>query len=818
MRRCSTPTAVVILTGALAVAAGSAEAQSPPQAASPCPPAGTCLEPPALTLVKPPLLVVDGSGNASAVLTLKSNVDKKTLALDVSDFSMERATGGEYLLGTRRSLTGATERDRQVLDGKQPLAKEQAINVKLDVANFWNLGEGKASVWDGKTRIAEISAVRAQAPFNVQIASATPDNPELHLITRWDSQAGHFVNRGAIALKNTDPVTYRVTWRLRCDNGCAESSGTAPIELPPNSVRTIDLAAPVSWWTLFTAWLGTGSLKDDVTPGALELNLVHSGATLTQALPSKWLTLAMRTSFWRSPWQQAWNLSFLCLLLFIGGTFSLLAHHAIPNTTRALGLRRRLKIAEHRLEQLGGRLDSRWRVLLQSRCDEIDGELDNALWIFPDFATTLDRLTATTTAVEQWTEVVADVVLVLDRANTAVRDRIPPTLLIWTERCCAKALAPLEHGTVSPEQLQETKALVRQAQQWLDSRDAPNPDLEKVIMARETRLKPRVPQLIAASGSTFGGLLKAFDDLAGSPLSPTDYADRDALSLRVELLNEYVELLARATGTPAPPPPAAQPVSQQPAAQPVAQPASEDDALSRLKKGGEILFPYVTAETYESLRQARIFVEQMRQDIYATALQGELGPPPRLAIVVQSGRVQAGVPVYFTLRFHRSILNQAAATQEWEYTWDFGDQQRTEEGWSVRHTFKESKAKPGYTVKVVMRDLNGKPVDRGSVELDLPVEASTSPASSHRLPVDPSARLPWRERSRLGRALALSLGPPENRLELGRLLFALAIAVFALLTTARQQIQTLSLIEAAGAAVALGFGADTIKNLLTQKT
>jgi hypothetical protein len=63
----------------------------------------------------------------------------------------------------------------------------------------------------------------------------------------------------------------------------------------------------------------------------------------------------------------------------------------------------------------------------------------------------------------------------------------------------------------------------------------------------------------------------------------------------------------------------------------------------------------------------------------------------------------------------------------------------------------------------------------------------------------------------------LGLSSAENRLEFGRLLFALAITVFALLATARQQIQSMTFLEASGAAIALGFGADTVKNLLTQK-
>jgi hypothetical protein len=160
------------------------------------------------------------------------------------------------------------------------------------------------------------------------------------------------------------------------------------------------------------------------------------------------------------------------------------------------------------------------------------------------------------------------------------------------------------------------------------------------------------------------------------------------------------------------------------------------------------------------------------------------------------------MPVRFTLRFERSILNQAAATQEWKYAWDFGDGLPREEGWSVHHTFLNPHA--GYPVKVYLRNLDGESIPPGSVDLAVPVAASSWAVSS--------------STGRLGKiARALGLSSAENRLEFGRLLFALAITVFALLATARQQIQSMTFLEASGAAIALGFGADTVKNLLTQK-
>jgi hypothetical protein len=59
---------------------------------------------------------------------------------------------------------------------------------------------------------------------------------------------------------------------------------------------------------------------------------------------------------------------------------------------------------------------------------------------------------------------------------------------------------------------------------------------------------------------------------------------------------------------------------------------------------------------------------------------------------------------------------------------------------------------------------------------------------------------------------------PETRLELVRLMIVLALALLGLMTTARQQVQNLSFLEAVGVVIALGFGADTIKNLIVQRS
>ena len=101
--------AMLIVAGVTAVLLGCGQSGEEKTVASPQAGASTAgplstsssaIENPGLVLVTPPLLVVDASGNASAVLILKSLVDKKTLALAVSDFGVGAVGAGEISLGT----------------------------------------------------------------------------------------------------------------------------------------------------------------------------------------------------------------------------------------------------------------------------------------------------------------------------------------------------------------------------------------------------------------------------------------------------------------------------------------------------------------------------------------------------------------------------------------------------------------------------------------------------------------------------------------------------------------------------------------------
>jgi hypothetical protein len=156
-------------------------------------------------------------------------------------------------------------------------------------------------------------------------------------------------------------------------------------------------------------------------------------------------------------------------------------------------------------------------------------------------------------------------------------------------------------------------------------------------------------------------------------------------------------------------------------------------------------------------------------------------------------------PLEFSVRFNSAPINSAAAREEWTCLWDFDDVWK-ETGWCVSHyflpkakRFRKSQSDK-FVVKASFEDSEGKPLlddTKKPVVLDQEIE------------IQPDRTRPSRERSWT---------------EGLKLAAALLIAVFGLVAGAQEQLMKLDILPGLIAVFLVGFGADTIKSLLTTKT
>jgi hypothetical protein len=224
----------------------------------------------------------------------------------------------------------------------------------------------------------------------------------------------------------------------------------------------------------------------------------------------------------------------------------------------------------------------------------------------------------------------------------------------------------------------------------------------------------------------------------------------------------------------------------------------------------------------------------MREDIYEEDVLAEVAKPGQAEVTYDTHQPHPFLPVLFTICFKDSRFNGAAATQRMVCRWSFPDG-LTEQNWKVWHYFTG-------TERVIAKPY-----------LQPSTPATEIPAAEPAFPGPPSRGRSLKRLLRIGRPRVAFLNkftiyasvhgqrqeiehpadtPPLRATiqiqryaakertrffaEFLRFAIAFGVALAGLLSGALGQLEKLDLIPATVAILALGFGADSIKNLLTQ--
>ena len=644
------------------------------------------------------------------------------------------------------------------------------------MARLWDSGQSTAILKNGEEDIPTVSgaprsvltAVRIPVTYEVQIEGAGDATPEI-VFSRGD--------KTLVRVVNADAMNYRFQWQLRVGS-TLRASRNPYLELPGHGSAYLDLtdAAPA------ISVVEGGTIKDQIAPGELVLQPILDAEVGLPPIAPKIIPVSLRLQYWGGALQQASNIFWVFLLLTLGGMTSIWVHCGMPNTTRALAITRSVVELTAKVEGIGPDITSHSRVMLAGRLTRIQADLRSTWWIFPSFSATLDASEKELQMVTEWVNVAYEVSMVLRGAGEKMQSGFPPTVLIWIREKCDCALSHFESGFTTPAELKHMHDDLEQAQQYLaaGSQGGALADLEHEIQEREARLGPLLDSIKAAFPNRFDGLCDQVRSQVGKPAGPASYLDRDTLSLKVDLLCQVADLLKRAGPSGAP------------------GHRSQDDAEHALLDANlPRALDYIRTDAPETLRLARLIVTEMRQGVYETDLLAEIkASPPRIVVMQDPIQCDNGAPVHFAVRFLRQLLNDAPAAAEWTCMWDFGDGSVRETGWGVYHWFRNNAP---HRISVSIVNLNGDSVLGQPLTLDVNVGAKAQ-------------RLPWYRR-------ALRVGRPhaETMLEASRLAMVLTLAVFGLVGSAQHQAQTLTVLQAAGAVFALGFGADTLKNLITQR-
>jgi hypothetical protein len=660
-------------------------------------------------------------------------------------------------------LQPSPKADFKLEAGNGDLPKQIDAGQTLDVvAHLTDLnGSSLAAIrlYNGSRDLGEWSVIAFDDPLNVTLSGDGGTDKPLQLVFGRESEIG---------LKNNSTGFLNLDWAVGIDGGPAVMSGT--VAVAPGAIARIPVNPP------FSAFAGTDFVHTATHSGELLLKLHVPSGMNAELAPQHILPLNLQMSGFNSFWITCTSYFYVAVFLFIGGLLSVIAGTVLPNYLKKLDFRKQIADLANRTSSVSTRVDSYLRVLLRLERKKIEVMLLNlrafslsATEDFSDLATAVGGLQKRLEVAERLDE--------LRRQFETQCPTAPPSITDSLDRTLNTAAFQLHSFVLKDADVTAATALLDNADslfKTLNDNDAQ----ARTIAGNFTQLQNRLKQfpanyyadLKAALPGIFDILTNPFDDARN--ISPEMFFAIDHAIAAIHTLLNYAMVRASIP---------------QSASSNCSSPG--EGSLKRLQSHECKLIDMLGTLSWKALTAAISLVQQMREDIYEEDVLAQL-QGTRARIIFDTQRARPYLPVFFSISFDDPRFNGAAALENVVVRWTFPEV-LNEQGWKVCHYFQGNEGSPApggiqrISVQCDFFDSEGK--QQSSCTRDMDVQTSSRP----------------REYSRA-------------RAELLRFLIAFGVALAGLESGGLDQLSKLGFIQATIAIVALGFGADSVKNLLTQ--
>jgi hypothetical protein len=705
------------------------------------------------------------------------------------------------------------------------LNPKQELTVEATVTKLYEDGDWESIIQNDQVDAGSLRIVRITPPFSISLDAEKADQPELAFV---EGEHAHF------RLMNADPEQYKIAWEYSINGRIVRSSDPEPKpETVPRTwhcpwcskaednkatAATVDAAAVIPAggqkeiiFTPAPRWFGgwfTGLFKDDVADGRLMVTLVSPNCPLD---PPVSRTFKVKTHLATSsgPRREGWADAFVFLFLALGGAFSLGLNSLLPNQARRLKAKDQLSKFGSQISGLSYALASRLRVLVGQELRLIKDRLRDLTWTSTDFSGEMQNI-------EQAMNRLGNRLQFLDGLGTTrtnflrlQADVLPQSVNFAMEQIFEKIQEIGEKSDPTDDNVKMALTLISSIQDQLDRGIQGNDDFAKSLATRVTKLQSEFDSTNGRIGKTttcqriraaFPGPFARLDAVVAASIAPApdasttrDYIDLDERLFELERIREYVDLVEGL--------------------------APANDLRNKITAREQVLLDFLERRSYEAMYEAQLLVRQMNDGYFSEDIQTEV-KNGKLRIRTDHGEVRQFEPCEFRLEFLKAALNTAYARQEWICRWTFTlangprPQILTEEGWVVTHYFQQGAE---YDLKIfITHEIDGVvlPIPNVDIFPDSKIAVIQEERSNLWRAVKALlsgnwalARKEYRERRRTRKAL-----------DYVRLGLALIIALFGLIAGAKEQLLKLDVLPALLAVFMIGFGADQIKNLLTQKS
>lgn len=649
------------------------------------------------------------------------------------------------------------------------------VQVEVKISGLTGTGTASAPVFNQGGKLGRLEVVAADAPMNFSVSGPGSPAQPLTLVKGGTD---------ALVLRNNDGIAYTLDWSLQLGS---EQMQSGELEIAPHGTSRINLLPGNELY----------SWTDDIRPASktAHLTLAMQGPPeiSPNMMPSRTLPVSLVMRSLSYAWTTLWSYVFVIVLLLIGGLLSLGGSAALPNEMRKNNLRRELDALSVRVNNISGRVDLYLRTLLRMERARIRLRLKRARMISPIAAERLDSCAADIERLRRrlkLAERLDELQRKLDEATVSA----PPSVVDGIYLRLQGAAVHLHSFALTGDEAHAASRILdaeETALAALDDADAQ----ARAIAAGFRDLKTRqkfVPasyysDLKAAVPGLFDLLSQPFDDSRNIPRQMLFAVDFGVSAVQAAFDFAILRSSAPVSGTT---------VANE---SENAVPSVRERLVARQAEFVALLGTL----SWASLREMRSLLREMRENIYEEDLLEAVNTRGQAEIVRDPRTVHAWQPVNLFIRFADARLNDAEALRRLSCQWEFPGEMVAQD-WKVCHFFRKG----------------GNPVDGGWGGLGVPVSVRVESRK-------PDAAIDGKAAARPGRNLLSAditlekASRPSYSLvyaEAVRFFIALGVALAALLAGALDQVNRMGFVPAAIAILLIGFGADTVKNFLTQSS
>ena len=635
-----------------------------------------------------PIVLSDGSGSGSFTLT-----GDGPLHLD------------HGIVADKTTLTGLPDvtvkltRDGPDANIPASLVKGQTLRLRADVTNVKGASAVTIPLFNGSEPLQkQLEADAVDAPLNVTISGdGAPGTP---LVLNPDKPA-------FVMLKNGDAEAYTLRWEFRyremelCNTIALLGNGNARVALRAGSdvYSWSDSIRPSSQTGHLELGLDTGEpCCNDKAPTECKAAAGNDSLARTN-LPTRDLPVSLTMQRATATRTTIYADLYVIACLIFGGLISLLASAVLPNSLRKSAFRQQLRDLANRTTAVSLRVDSNLRVLLRLERNRIGEALRNTWLISPSASGSLDDVA---TQVDQLTKRlgVAERIDDLRGKLEASYGTSPPSVVEEVDASLQAAADAMHSYALSSDDVDTATKSMDAAEKVLGTLEN-SADLAQEIASKFVELKTRLANFLpnysdlkTAMPGVFGVLLEPFYDAkkitprmvyaidyciaaintaldfavvrqevpaegqilpadAGKALPPDAHASMAVKQGQTSSLQQSMVPVAPGQALPVGGSVAdGAGVASVQATEPVKYitPEPPNDVVNKARKHQEELTRLLSSMAWQALREARLLVQEMREDTYEEDVLREL-TPDRARVAFETMRARPYLPINFYVHY-----------------------------------------------------------------------------------------------------------------------------------------------------------------------